>query len=67
MDLSGVASSTTSSISDAGTSQAVGIAVLKKAISLQADSASALIAGVSSNTAAPNLPSNLGQNINTTA
>ena len=67
MDLSTVTSATTSSISDAGTSQTVGIAVLKKAIDLDAQSATALIAAIPKNPATPNLPATLGKNVNTTA
>ena len=48
---------------------AVGVAVLKKAIDIEAQSAMALIAALPQppQQSAANLPSNLGQNINTTA
>ena len=64
MDLSSIASSTTNSISDAGTSQAVSTAVLKKAESIQSENAKQLISSVST---PPNLPSHLGNNVNTAA
>ncbi|MCK9201921.1 MAG: YjfB family protein [Gallionella sp.] len=48
---------------------AVGMAVLKKAIDIEAQSAMALIAAIPQppQQSAANLPPNLGQNINTTA
>ena len=46
-------------------SQEVGTAVLKMALDAQAGSAMALINALPST--APNLPANLGQNVNTTA
>lgn len=59
----------TSSVSLAqGASDSVGISVLKKAISMQADTALALINAIPQPPqSASNLPPNLGQNINTTA
>jgi hypothetical protein len=45
----------------------VGYAVLKKAMDVQASSAQALIEAIPPATPAANLPSHLGQNINTTA
>lgn len=50
-------------------SDAVGIAVLKKANDIQAQTAMALIAAIPQppQQSAANLPPNLGQNINTTA
>ena len=47
------------------TGQAVGIAVLKKALDAQAKGALALIEALPH--APPNLPPNLGQSVNTTA
>jgi hypothetical protein len=69
MDVSGLASavSTPTSADSGGLSQAVSIAVLKKAIDVDADSATALIAAIPDMQASPNLPAHLGQNINTTA
>lgn len=49
-----------------GTTQAVGVAVLKKAIDIQASSATALLEALPPATGA-NLPPHLGRNINTTA
>jgi hypothetical protein len=49
------------SMAQARTGDAVGIAVLKKAMDLQAQSALALINAI------PNLPPHLGQNVNTVA
>ncbi|MYM24709.1 putative motility protein [Duganella sp. FT135W] len=63
MDVTGIAQTATT-IADTGTKQAVGIAVLKKAQDIQASSASALIEAIPP---VPNLPSHLGNNINTTA
>jgi len=45
----------------------IGYAVLKKAQDVQASSAQALIEAIPPAPAAANLPSHLGQNINTTA
>ncbi len=67
MDLSAIVGATTNNISDAGTSQTVEIAMLKKAIDLDVQSAAALIAAIPQNPATPNLPATLGHNINTTA
>lgn len=61
MDISSIANLATA-MSQQSLSQAVSIAVLKKALDIQASSAAQLIASIP---AAPNLPSNLGQNINT--
>ena len=60
MDISSIANLAVS-MAQARTGDAVGIAVLKKAMDLQAQSALALV------NALPNLPSYLGQNINTVA
>ena len=48
------------------TNQAIGIAVMKKAMDIQASSATAMLAALPPATSA-NLPSHLGQNVNTTA
>ena len=48
------------------TNQAIGVAVLKKAMDVQASSATALLEALPPASGA-NLPSHLGQNINTTA
>ena len=66
MDVTGIANTATT-LADVGTSQAVSIAVLKKANDITAESATALIEAVSNNKSVPNLPSHLGRNINTTA
>ncbi|MFZ6798243.1 YjfB family protein [Undibacterium sp. Di24W] len=68
MDVSGIARTATT-IADVGVSQEVSIAVLKKAIDISKDSATALIEAIPNSSAntVPNLPPNLGRNINTTA
>lgn len=66
MDVSGIAQVATT-IADTGTKQAVGIAVEKKAQDIQASSAAALIEAIPPVPSTPNLPSHLGNNINTTA
>lgn len=66
MDVTGIASLSTT-LADVGTSQAVSIAVLKKALDISAESATALIEAIPDNKSIPNLPSHLGRNINTTA
>ena len=45
----------------------IGVTVLKKSIDIASNSALELLQALPSPTPAPNLPSNLGQNINTTA
>ena len=64
MDISSVGS-ISSAVSQAQTGDAVGIAVLKKAIDLQAQSALQLIASLPQ--PATNSPPNLGQGVNTVA
>lgn len=68
MDVSGIAQ-LASTIADTGTKQSVGIAVLKKAQDVQASSASAMIEAIPPVPSASglNLPSHLGNTINTTA
>jgi len=66
MDVTGIANLATT-MSDVSTSQAISIAVLKKAINLGAEGALALIEAIPDNKSIQNLPSHLGQNINTTA
>jgi hypothetical protein len=66
MDVTGIASLATS-IADTGTKQDVAIAVAKKAQDLQASSAAALLEAIPPVPKASNLPSNLGNRINTTA
>ena len=56
MDISGV--QTASIASSVGSNDAVGVAVLKKAMDIQEQSAAQLIQSI------PELPDNLGQNIN---
>lgn len=65
MDTSSIASLATSMASNA-TNQAIGIAVLKKAMDIEASGAAALLQAIPQVPAA-NLPPHLGQNINTTA
>lgn len=53
-------------IATTATNQAIGIAVMKKAMDVQASSAAAMLEALPPTTEA-NLPPHLGQNINTTA
>lgn len=53
-------------IATTATNQAIGIAVMKKAMDVQASSAAAMLEALPPATEA-NLPPHLGQNINTTA
>jgi hypothetical protein len=66
MEVSSIASAATA-MSEASLQQAVGTAVLKKAMDIGAENAMALIHAIPDNTAAQNLPSHLGQHINTKA
>ncbi len=67
MDVSGIARFATT-MADVGVSQEVSIAVLKKALDVSKESATALIEAIPNASAnVPNLPPNLGRNINTTA
>lgn len=69
MDISGVAGVTSqvAAMASSQTNEAVGMAVLKKAMNIDAANAAALINAIPAAPAAPNLPLHLGQNINTTA
>jgi hypothetical protein len=66
MDVMGIAKLATS-IAETGTRQDVSIAVLKRAQDIQAATATQLLEAVESAAPAQNLPSHLGQHINTTA
>ncbi|MBR7799175.1 YjfB family protein [Undibacterium fentianense] len=67
MDVSSIARFATT-MADVGVSQEVSIAVLKKALDVSKESATALIEAIpNSSPNVPNLPPNLGRNINTTA
>lgn len=68
MDVSNI-SNASSLLFDQSASNEVGIAVLKKALDSQAQSAAALIKALPQpeKTTSSNLPSHLGQTINTTA
>ncbi|AZP11038.1 MULTISPECIES: YjfB family protein [Undibacterium] len=66
MDVNGIAN-VASTLADVGTSQAVSLAVLKKAIDFGTESATALIEAIPPAPTTPNLPAHLGQNINTSA
>jgi hypothetical protein len=66
MDVSAIASLATN-MASALNNQAIGIAVLKKALDTETAGAAGLLAAVPSAPSGPNLPSHLGQNINTTA
>jgi len=67
MDLSSVANSSQSNISDSGVSQSVQVDLLKKAINIDQSNATALIQAIPQSPSVPNLPANLGNNVNTTA
>ena len=54
-------------MTEANTNQAVSMAVLKKAINISAEGALALIEAIPNSSSVQNMPSHLGQNINTTA
>ncbi|QOJ23047.1 MAG: YjfB family protein [Gammaproteobacteria bacterium] len=67
MDINGIAGMATA-MAESSTNQAVGIAVLKKAMDVNAAGALALIEALpDANQSAANLPPHLGQNINLTA
>lgn len=66
MDVTGIAKLATS-IADTGLRQDVGMAVLKKAQNIEADTANQLLAALPQVTPAQNLPPHLGNHINTTA
>ncbi len=65
MDVTNIANLATT-IATTATNQEVGVAVLKKAVDIQATSAAALLEALPPTTSA-NLPPHLGQNVNTTA
>jgi Putative motility protein len=64
MDLTNDIASLATSMQQTKTQQEVGVTVLKKALDSQTQTAQAMIATLPQ---PPNLPPNLGQNINTTA
>jgi len=64
MDVNSIANLATN-MAQERTGQEVGVAVLKKALDIQASGAMALINALPPTP--PSLPSNLGQNVNTTA
>lgn len=66
MDVTGIANTATA-MNDAKTDQAISIAVLKKAMDINATGALALIEAMPENSHIQSLPPHLGQNINTTA
>jgi hypothetical protein len=66
MDVASIASMATT-MAEANTQQAISIAVLKKAMDSGAAGALSLIEAIPDNQSIQNLPSHLGQNINTTA
>jgi hypothetical protein len=66
MDAMGIAKLATS-IAETGTRQDVSIAVLKRAQDIQAATATQLLDAVQSAAPAQNLPSHLGNHVNTTA
>jgi hypothetical protein len=66
MNVSAIGSQSTN-LSTAKTDQAIGIAVLKKALDSETATASALLDAIPTVPSISNLPANLGRNINTTA
>lgn len=66
MDVANIASLATA-LSNAKTEQAIGTAVLKKAMDINAAGALALIDALPQNSPSQNLPRHLGKTINTTA
>lgn len=66
MNITGVSTLSTA-VSATTTNDPVSIAVLKKALAADAQSALSLINGIPAPSAPPNLPPNLGRTINTTA
>ncbi len=66
MDPTSIAALATS-LSQASLSNQVSVAVLKKALSVEQQSAQALLAALAPTSASNNLPAHLGQNINVTA
>jgi len=66
MDVGSIAQLSTT-MAETGTRNAVGIAVLKKAQDIQSSTATALIEALPPAQPAANLPSHLGNRINTTA
>jgi hypothetical protein len=66
MSVSSIASLSTA-MATTQTNAEIGVAVLKKSIDIASNSALELLQALPSPTPAANLPSNLGQNINTTA
>ncbi len=67
MDLAAIANGTTSNISDSGVSNQVANQILAKAINIDQTNATALIQAADQAPATPNLPSHLGNNVNTAA
>ncbi|KAB8041317.1 YjfB family protein [Janthinobacterium aquaticum] len=66
MDVGSIAQLSTT-MAETGTRNEVGMAVLKKAQDIQSSTATALIEALPPVPSAPNLPSHLGNRINTTA
>lgn len=66
MNVAGIAKTATA-MNDVKADQAISIAVLKKAMDINAAGALALIEAMPENLPIQNLPPHLGQNINTTA
>ena len=67
MDLTSIASSTSSSIADAGVSQNVQIDLLKRAMNIDQQSISTLIDAIPQTSPTQNLPPNLGNSVNAVA
>lgn len=66
MDITGIAKLSTS-IAETGTRQEVDVALLKRTQEIQASTATQLLDAVQSAAPAQNLPSHLGNHVNTTA
>ncbi len=62
-----ISNSVTNALSGQAAGDAVGVTVLKKALDMQAQNAMALINALPQPPQAQNLPSHLGQNVNTKA
>jgi len=67
MDLAAVANGSQNNISDSGVSQSVAVDVLNKAINIDQTNANALLQAIPQASTVPNLPANLGKNVNTVA
>ncbi|MDA8094071.1 MAG: YjfB family protein [Betaproteobacteria bacterium] len=67
MDTASLSNALASQVSAQSNPSATSVVVLRKALNLEAQSAAALINALPRPTSPQNLPSHLGQNVNTTA